>query len=84
MKKRINKKIDKKGFTLIEILAVIVILTMLFLIAIPAISRYINQSRSETYEAHEASIEQAMANKMSECVAKSTENCAPANGKSKR
>lgn len=41
--------LNKKGFTLIELLAVIIILAVLLLIAIPAVSNYINDSRKEAY-----------------------------------
>ena len=40
---------NKKGFTLIELLAVIIILGVLLLIAVPAVSRYIQESRMDTY-----------------------------------
>ena len=43
------KKLNKKGFTLIELLAVIIILGVLLLIAVPAVSRYIQESREDTY-----------------------------------
>ncbi len=39
----------KNGFTLIELLAVIIILGVIMLIAIPSVTRYINESRKDTY-----------------------------------
>ena len=41
----------KKGFTLIELLAVIIILGILMIIAVPNISRYIDNSRKSAYVA---------------------------------
>ena len=40
---------NKKGFTLIEILAVIIIMGIMMIVAIPAISNYINDSRKSAY-----------------------------------
>ena len=42
-------KRKSKGFTLIELLAVIVILGVLMLVAIPAVSRYIDESKKRSY-----------------------------------
>lgn len=42
-------KNGKKGFTLIELLAVIIILGVLLLIAIPTVSKYIEDSRKNAY-----------------------------------
>lgn len=46
---RLNIKIEKKGFTLIELLAVIVILGVLISIAVPKVTKYITNSRKESY-----------------------------------
>ncbi len=43
------RKINSKGFTLIELLAVITILGILMLVAIPAVSRTIENSRRDTF-----------------------------------
>ncbi len=56
IKKVTNKKPNKnqnkkkgKAFTLIELLAVIIILGVLMLVAIPSVTAYINNSRKEAY-----------------------------------
>ena len=56
-----KKKLNKKGFTMIELLAVIVIMSILALIATPAVYKYVTKSRGtstdtmlkSTYEAAE-------------------------------
>lgn len=40
---------NKKAFTLVELLAVIIILGLLMAIAIPSVSKYLAQSRTKTY-----------------------------------
>ena len=64
----------KKGFTLIEILAVIVILGIVAIIAIPAVSSYISDSRNKTYKAHESSMIEAAKSFTVECI-DGKENC---------
>ncbi len=50
---------NKKGFTLIEILAVVVILAMLGTILTFVINGYINNSRDDLYETQKRNIEEA-------------------------
>ncbi|MFA5408311.1 MAG: LamG-like jellyroll fold domain-containing protein, partial [Bacilli bacterium] len=47
---------SEKGFTLVELLAVIVILAVILAIAVPSVSSIIEASRVKAYEANEASI----------------------------
>ena len=40
---------NKKGFTLIEVIAVIIIIGILLIVTVPAVSNYINDSRKTSY-----------------------------------
>ena len=44
------KQTNNKGFTLIEILAVVIIISVLVLIAVPAVTKYITSSKLNIYE----------------------------------
>lgn len=58
------KRINKKGFTLIELLAVIIILGVLLLIAVPSVSKYIQDSRMKTYKNNLSGFVSAVANEV--------------------
>lgn len=49
-------KSNNKGFSVIEVLAVVVILGILTAVAIPSVTRYITRSRKQAYETMEKSI----------------------------
>ena len=62
------RKKRKRAFTLIEILAVIVILGIIALIAVPIVSNYITDSRTKTYMAHESTMREAARSMVIECI----------------
>ena len=53
---------DNKGFTLIEILAAVTIMGILAGVAVPAVMRYVDKSRKQSYEAMEKSLYDAAKN----------------------
>lgn len=56
------KKKNNKGFTMVEILAVIVILGILAGVAVPLVYRYVDRSKKQSYETMEESIYDAARN----------------------
>ena len=49
----------KKGFTLVELLAVIIILSLVLVIAVPSVNKYIKQSKEKAYDAQISTIIEA-------------------------
>lgn len=46
-------KLNKKGFSMVELLAVVVILGILVGVGVPAVSKYLQKSRTQAYETME-------------------------------
>ena len=74
---------NRKGFTLIEIIAVVVILGILALIAIPSVSSYISNSRKEAYKAHEKTMEESAKSMTVEVINGKDDYVLPSKGRSK-
>jgi type IV pilus assembly protein PilA len=72
-KKRISNQ--RKGFTLIEIIAVIIIIGIISIIAVPAVINYISNAKKTTYTSYESSMKQAAENQILACVNGNEENC---------
>ena len=49
----------KKGFTLVELLAVIIILSLVLVIAVPSVNKYIKQSKEKAYNTQISTIIEA-------------------------
>ena len=64
-----------KGFTLIEIIAVIIILGILMIITIPSISNFISDSRNSAYKSHEKSMEEAAKSYTIDCIKNNEQDC---------
>ena len=71
-----KKKMNNKGFTLIELLAVITIMGILMMVAIPAVSRTIENSRRDSF----ATIAQNYINSVRNSVLADELRCANAEG----
>jgi len=65
----------KKGFTLIEVIAVIIIIGILALVTVPAVARYITSSRNKNYISYESNLKTAAQNKVTTCVGENDISC---------
>lgn len=54
--------VNKKGFTLVELLAVLVVLALISLIAIPAVTKVINSAKSDVSDSQMKNIERVLDN----------------------
>ena len=61
---------SKKGFTMTEVLAVMVILGLLALIAIPTYKNQVEKSKTKIYESYTAKVEDGAKKFVTECVAR--------------
>ena len=66
---------DRKGFTLIEIIAVIVIIGVIAILIVPTVSGYIVNTRSSAYKSHERSMSEAAESYTIECINNNGKDC---------
>lgn len=62
------KQIDKKAFTLIEMLAVMILFSILLAIAVPAYYAYIERSQKGAYQSAEKALTTSAMDAMLDCV----------------
>ena len=63
---------DKKGFTLTELLAVIVLIGVILAIAVPSYQSYVTRTRKEVLKSYQANIIDAANQYAAECIVKNT------------
>lgn len=76
-------KKNTKAFTLIEIIAVIVILGIILLLVSIPVTKYVQNSKMKTYQSHQKELEVAAKDYMIDCISNNEEGCTiPSNGAS--
>ena len=65
----------KNAFTLVEIIAAVIVMGIIAIIAVPSVIRYINDSTETTYLSYENSMEDAAKNHVIKCVDENNPNC---------
>ena len=68
-------KLNNKGLSLFELIAVIVIIGVIATIAAPSITKYISGSKLTTFVAYEDSMEDAAKNAVLDCVGNNAAKC---------
>ena len=66
---------NKNAFTLVEIIAAVIIMGIIAIIAVPSVIRYINDSTETTYLSYENSMEDAAKNHVIKCISENDPNC---------
>ena len=66
---------SNKGFTLVELLGVIIVIGIVSLIAIPSIAKYIDGGKLTTFIAYEKSMKTATDNAIMECIENNSYRC---------
>ena len=59
---------NRKGFSLIEIIAVVIIIGIVAIIVVPSVSDYINKSKDTTFATYEKTMEEAAKNQTLKCI----------------
>ena len=70
-----NTSLNDKGFTFIEIIAVVIIIAILLLVVGVPVSKYVLNSKSKTYESYKKDLAVASENLLVQCMANNEEDC---------
>ena len=66
---------NRKGFSLVELIAVIIIIGIIGIISIPVVSNFINSSQEQTYRTYEKSMANAAENEVIKCESDPSFTC---------
>lgn len=66
---------NKKGMSLVELLAVVVIIGAICMIAVPAVTKYIDKGSVQTFLTYESSAKDAATNFVLDCVGSLSGSC---------